>query len=307
MSGIHHVTAIASAARANIDFYTRVLGLRLVKRTVNFDDPGTWHFYFGDRDGAPGTLFTTFPWAHARAGRLGVGEVQETVFAVPEGAIGFWTHRLLAAGATVEDPASVFGARRLAFRDPDGMRLALAATPAAGDGAWTTAEIGVDEAIRGIAGVTLLVADAAPTAAVLTGALGFSAAGTEGAAARFVVPGATTGGIVDVRAVGGFPRGALGKGSVHHVAFRAADDAEQAAIVDRLAAEFGIHATEQKDRNYFRSVYFREPGGTIFEIATDAPGFAVDETPDALGTALKLPARYESRRAEIAAALPTIA
>ncbi|WP_075214068.1 ring-cleaving dioxygenase [Mongoliimonas terrestris] len=307
MAGLHHVTAIAGGARGNLDFYTGVLGLRLVKRTVNFDDPGTWHLYFGDAAGAPGTLFTTFPWANARPGRLGVGEVQETAFLIPEAAFGFWTHRLLAAGVAIEDPTVLFGARRLAFRDPDGMRLALVATLDAPTAApWTTDAIGADVAIRGLQGVTLLVADAGPTVAVLSEVLGFEVSGTDGSVTRLAAPGAAAGAVVDVRAVGGFPRGALGKGSVHHVAFRAADDAEQTALVERLRDRFGIETTEQKDRAYFRSVYFREPGGVIFEIATDTPGFAVDEAPDALGTALRLPARYEAQRDRISAALPSL-
>lgn len=306
MAGIHHVTAIAGAARGNIDFYTRVLGLKLVKRTVNFDDPGTWHFYFGDADGAPGTIFTTFPWAHARTGRLGTGEVQETAFAVPEGAIGFWVHRLMAAGVTVDEPSTSFGARRIGFRDPDGMRLALVATDASTARPHATDPVDADAAIRGIAGVTLLVADSAPTGAILTDVLGFAAAGTEGSTSRFVAPDAAIGGIVDLRAVGGFPRGALGRGTVHHVAFRARDDAEQADLVERLRTRFGIRTTEQKDRNYFRSVYFREPGGVLFEIATDGPGFAVDEAPESLGSTLKLPAGLEPRRAHIEAALEPV-
>lgn len=303
MAGIHHVTAIGRTARGDIDFYTRVLGLRLVKRTVNFDDPGTWHLYFGDADGSPGTVFTTFPWPNARPGRLGTGEVQETAFAVPEGAIGFWMHRLMAAGVQVEGPSTHFGSRRIGFRDPAGMRLALVTADASTARPHATAEVDADVAIRGIQGVTLLVEDAAPTGAILAGVLGFEAVGTEDATTRFVAPGAKVGGIVDLRAVGGFPRAAFGRGSVHHVAFRAADDAEQAGMVERLRSEFGIGTTEQKDRNYFRSVYFREPGGVLFEIATDDPGFAVDEAPDALGTDLKLPAGLEPHRERIAAAL----
>jgi glyoxalase family protein len=305
-AGIHHVTAISGAAPRTLAFYTGTLGLRLVKRTVNFDDPGTWHFYFGDATGAPGSILTVFPWANARQGRLGTGETQETMLRVPAAAIGWWAHRLVEAGVDHDTPATRFGETVLAFRDPDGMRLALVGCPGIeSEPGWSTGPVPAEHAVRGVHGVVLLVADAAPTARILTSVLGFEPGGSEGAVGRYVVPGEGPGRVVDLRAVGGFPRGALGRGSVHHVAFRAADDAAQAAIVARLAAA-GLGVTEQKDRTYFRSVYLREPGGVLFEIATDGPGFAVDEAPDGLGTALQLPAFLEDRRAAIAATLPAI-
>jgi glyoxalase family protein len=305
--GIHHVTAIAGPARRNLDFYTRVLGLRLVKKTVNFDDPGTYHFYFGDEVGSPGTILTFFPWAHVAPGRIGVGETRETAFRVPEGAIGFWTQRLLAAGVAGEGPARRFGESVLTFRDPDGMPLALVGVKGAeGEPAWSTAEVPAEHAPRGFHGVTLLLADAAPTGAILTDVLGFTEAGREGSRVRYATPQGGMGAIVDIDVAAGDAPSRPGAGSTHHIAFRAADDAEQEAMVRRLAENHGLRTTEQRDRNYFRSVYFREPGRVLFEIATDIPGFAVDEAKAELGQALKLPSGLESRRAQIEAVLPDL-
>ncbi|MDJ1157260.1 VOC family protein [Chelatococcus sp. SYSU_G07232] len=306
-AGVHHVTAIASDARRNLAFYTQTLGLRFIRRTVNFDDPTTYHFYFGDEVGTPGTILTFFPWAHVAPGRAGVGQTMETSFRVPEGSVGFWAERFVARGVVHDAPERRFGRTVLPFRDPDGMRLALVATPAAeAEPAWTTPEIAAEAAIRGFAGVTLLVGDAGPTGAVLSDVLGFVEIGKEGTLVRHAT-GAQHGGIVDLRIAPGFLPATMGAGSVHHVAFRAADDAAQAAMARRLAREHGLPVTEQKDRTYFRSVYFREPAGVIFEIATDGPGFTVDESRDALGTALRLPAQYEPHRAAIESALPSLA
>ncbi|GGE17461.1 diguanylate cyclase [Aureimonas endophytica] len=305
--GIHHVTAIAGPAARNLDFHTRVLGLRLVKKTVNFDDPGTYHLYYGDETGAPGTILTFFPWAQTAPGRLGVGETQETVFRVPEGSIGYWTHRFLEKGVAHEAIVKRFGETVLSFKDPDGTRLALVAVPgAAEEPAWSDGTVPAEHAIRGFHSVSLLLEEAGPTGGVLTDVLGFREIGTEGSTTRFAVEGAAVGGIVDIRAVGGFLRPRPGAGSVHHVAFRAADDAEEAAMVERLRANHGLATTEQKDRNYFRSVYFREPGHVLFEIATDVPGFAADEPAAELGRSLKLPGFLEAHRREIEAALPDL-
>ena len=306
-NGLHHVTAIAGPARRNLDFYTRTLGLRLVKKTVNFDDPGTYHFYFGDEAGSAGTILTFFPWEHVAPGRVGVGETSETAFRVPEAAIGYWTHRLVEKGVPHEAPVKRFGETVIAFRDPDGMRLSLVGVAdAEGEPAWTDGGVPAEAAIRGFHGVRLLVGDTAPTAAILTDVFGFAEAGREDNVVRYKVGGTDVGGIVDVHGAGGFLPARMGGGSVHHVAFRAADDAGQAEMVRRLAQNHGIRTTEQKDRNYFRSVYFREPGGVLFEIATDGPGFAVDEPPAGLGQSLKLPRFLEHRRAGIEAALPDV-
>ena len=305
-AGLHHVTAISGPARRNLDFYTRVLGLRLVKKTVNFDDPGTYHLYYGDADGAPGTILTFFPWEHVAPGRVGVGQTEETAFRVPEGSIGYWTHRLVAAGIAFEAPAKVFGETVLPFRDPDGMRLALVGVAGAeAEPAWTGSEVPAEHAVRGFHGVTLMLRQAAPTARVLTEVLGLAETGREGALTRYAGA-AGLGAHVTLREVGDFLPGRSGGGSVHHVAFRAADDAAQAAMAERAGA-LGLQVTEQRDRNYFRSVYFREPGGVLFEIATDAPGFAADEPAEALGEALKLPGFLEPHRAEIERVLPALA
>jgi glyoxalase family protein len=308
INGIHHVTAISGPARRNLDFYGRVIGLRLVKKTVNFDDPGTYHLYYGDSAGTPGTILTFFPWDHAAPGRLGVGETQETVFRVPEGAIGYWTHRLVEHGVSHDAPGKRFGETVLAFRDPDGMRLALVAVPGVeSEAAWPDGGVPVEHAIRGFHGVSLLVADAAPTAAIMSDVFGFREVDREETLIRYRAEGTALGSVIDLRVAGGFLPARQGAGSVHHVAFRAADDAEQAEMVRRLAEHHGIRTTEQRDRNYFRSVYFREPGRVLFEIATDVPGFSVDEPVASLGEALELPAGLESQRARIEALLPALA
>ncbi|QTL05797.1 ring-cleaving dioxygenase [Aquabacter sp. L1I39] len=305
-NGLHHVTAISGPARRNIEFYAGVLGLRLVKKTVNFDDPGTYHFYYGDADAAPGSILTFFPWAHVAPGRLGVGETQGTMFRVPEASIGYWAHRFVEKGVKHEAPVKRFGETMLAFTDPDGMRLALVGVPGAElEPGWAGSDVPAEAAIRGLKGVGLLLADIAPTAAILTDVFGFKEVAREGAYVRYATD-ALLGNVVDLHGVGNFLRGRQGGGSVHHIAFRAADDAAEEAMVKRLAEHHGIRTTEQKDRNYFRSVYFREPGGVLFEIATDVPGFAVDEPAESLGTALKLPSFLEPHRAHIESVLPDL-
>lgn len=307
-SGIHHVTAISGPARRNFDFYTRVLGLRFVKKTVNFDDPGTYHLYYGDEAGKPGTILTFFPWEHVAAGRVGIGETQQTLFRVPEGSIGYWTHRFVEQGVAHEAPERRFGEAVLTFKDPDGLRLGLVGvTGAENEPAWTGGGIPAEAATRGFHSVNLLLEKAGPTGAILSDVLGFAEIGREGSLIRYKAGDTAEGGIVDIHEVGGFLRGRPGGGSVHHVAFRAADDAAQAAMVKKLAEAHGIRTTEQMDRNYFRSVYFREPGGVLFEIATDVPGFAVDEPAASLGQALKLPRFLEAQRARIEAVLPDLA
>lgn len=307
-NGIHHVTAIAGPARRNLDFYTRVLGLRLVKKTVNFDDPSTYHFYFGDDAGRPGTILTFFPWEHAAPGRLGIGETQETVFRVPEGALGYWSHRFIEKGVAHQALEKRFGETLLAFKDPDGMRLALAGVPGIeNDPGWSDGEIPVEHAIRGFHSVSLLVEKASPTAAILTNVMGFTEIARDEPVVRYRAGDTILGGIIDLREAGEFLRGRPGAGTVHHIAFRAAGDSEQLEMVETLTRKFGMRVTEQKDRNYFRSVYFREPGGVLFEIATDDPGFDIDESRDALGRELKLPHFLEPKRPQIEAVLPEIA
>jgi glyoxalase family protein len=307
MSGIHHVTAISGTPARNLDFYTRTLGLRLVKKTVNFDDPGTYHLYYGDEQGSPGTILTFFPWEHVAPGRNGDGLTEETAFRVPAESIGYWTHRLIEKGVAHKALEKRFGEPVLAFTDPDGMSLALVGVAGAGkDAAWTDGSIPTEHAIRGFHGVTLMLGKAAPTGAILTGALGFREIGREGSLVRYDTRNAGAGNAVTIRETGGFLPGRLGRGGVHHIAFRAADDVEQARIAKAVRDTYGLDPTEQRDRNYFRSVYFREPGGILFEIATDQPGFAVDEPLESLGQALKLPPFLEKHRREIEAALPPI-
>ena len=306
-SGIHHVTSIAGSARRNLDFYTGTLGLRLVKKTVNFDDPGSYHFYYGDAAGHPGTILTFFAWEGVTAGRLGIGAAQETVFSVPQGSIGYWAQRLVEKGVAHDPPAKRFGETALAFKDRDGTRLAL--TGVGGLEAkpgWSAGGVPAEHAIRGFHSVSLLLAEAGPTAAILTDVFGFVADAHEGATQRYRAPGVDLGGAIDLRTAGEFLSARQGAGSVHHIAFRAADDAAQAAMVRKLKQDHHLLTTEQKDRNYFRSVYFREPGHVLFEIATDPPGFAIDEPADSLGQALKLPPSLESRRGAIEAALPKL-
>ncbi len=304
MSGIHHITAIAGDASRNLEFYTRVLGLRLVKKTVNFDDPATYHLYFGDEVGTPGTILTFFPWGHAPKGRNGVGLAQQTMFRVPEGALGYWAHRFVEKGVPHEAIEKRFGHSVLSFADPDGMSLALVGIAGAeGETAWTGSDVPAEDAIRGFHGIRLLLEDTKSTGAILTDVLGFVEAGSQDSVTQFVAKGTASGGVVEIREAKGFLAGHMGRGSVHHVAFRAATDEEQAQMRTRLVETHRIHATEQMDRNYFRSIYFREPGGVIFEIATDQPGFAVDEPVASLGQALKLPPFLERQRKTIEAAL----
>jgi glyoxalase family protein len=306
MPGIHHVTAISGRADRNLDFYTRVLGLRFVKKTVNFDDPGTYHLYYGDELGHPGTVLTFFPWAHAAPGRAGVGQALETAFRVPAGAMGYWAHRLVEKGVTHEQIGKRFDESVLPFTDPDGLRAALVGVPGAEtEPAWSNNDVAVEHAIRGFHSVTLMLDDPARTAAVLADVLQFADAGREGPVRRFKAD-QKAGAIVDLREAKGFLPGSMGRGAVHHVAFRAADDAEQATLARKLVANHGVHTTEQKDRNYFRSIYFREPGGVLFEIATDQPGFGIDEPAASLGHDLKLPRFLEPRRKDIEAALPPL-
>ena len=308
--GLHHVTAIASDPQRNLDFYTKVLGLRRVKLTVNFDDPGTYHFYFGDDQGAPGSIMTFFPWPNGRAGRHGTGQVAVTSFAIMPGAVGFWIERFLRYGVKYEGPTrrgqGTDAEHVIAFKDPDGTMLELVGHPAAESrGAWTGAGIGKDMAIHGFHSVTLWVEQGDPTARTLVDTMGFRGTAERDSTRRYVVGDGGPARIVEVREVGGFGRGADGAGCVHHVAFAVADDTAEMAMRERVIAA-GLRPTPQVDRNYFRSVYFREPGGVLYELATLPPGFTVDEPLDHLGETLMLPAQYEPRRAELERVLPAL-
>ena len=289
------------------NFNAQTLGLRLVKKTVNFDDPCSYHFYYGDATGRPGTILTFFAWESAAPGRLGIGEAQETVFAAPESSIGYWTQRFVEKGVAHDLPTKRFGETTLAFKDRDGTRLAIVgvAGTEAKEG-WSSGEVPAEHAIRGFHSVSLLLAEAGSTADILTDVFGFASGGSEASTQRYRAPATGFGGIIDLRTAGEFLAARQGAGSVHHIAFRASDDAAQQEMVRKLIQDHGRHTTEQKDRKYFRSVYFREPGHVLFEIATDQPGFAVDEPPESLGATLQLPQFLEARRGQIEAELPRL-
>jgi glyoxalase family protein len=298
-TGLHHLTAIASDPQRNLDFYAGTLGLRFVKQTVNFDDPGTYHLYYGDATGRPGSILTFFPWPNARRGRVGAGQVAETQLAIPTGALAFWIERLAAHQVHFAGPVRRFGAETaITFTDHDGLPLALVATDAAAaQPGWNGAD-GVPEAmsIRGMHAVTLWVHRLQPTADVLVMSLGYREVTREGDVVRYAVGDAAPGALIDVRELPTGPGGTGGAGTVHHVAFRAADDAAEFGIRAQVLAG-GLQITEQIDRMYFRSMYFREPGHVLFELATDAPGFTVDEDAARLGESLQLPAQHEHLRA----------
>jgi glyoxalase family protein len=291
------VTAYASDPQRNLDFYTGVLGLRFVKRTVNFDDPGTYHFYFGDDLGSPGTILTFFPWPRTARGIVGAGETTHTAFSVPAGSLDFWHRRLTAEGVPVEQSGSRFDEEVLTFADPDGMKLELVAHAEAGAAnASRFSDVEPDHAIRGFFGVTLLERDLKATAATLN-LMGFERVAEEGSRVRFEAPGDALGRRIDVvvRADAGYGR--PGAGTVHHIAFRNLDDETQLAWRAEIAQH--LQVTTVQDRTYFHSIYFREPGGVLFEMATDPPGFALDEPIETLGEALRIPEWLEPRRASI--------
>jgi catechol 2,3-dioxygenase-like lactoylglutathione lyase family enzyme len=302
LTGIHHVTMIASDPRRNLDFYTGVLGLRLVKLTVNFDAPNVYHFYYGDGLGSPGTILTFFPFPGARPGRQGAGQVAVTSLAIPPASLGYWMDRFLELGVAHGLPAPRGEARALAFKDPDGLQLELVTdAEAVLQAPWEQSPVPAEHQIRTIAGVTLWEETSEPTARYLTDVMSFDAMSHIEGILRFT----SNGQAVDVRAVPGFWSGVVSAGTVHHVAFRTPDDAAQAAWIEKLRP-VAPDLTPVQDRRYFNSIYFREPGGVLFEIATDTPGFTVDELPDALGTALKLPPRYEEHRRLLEDTLPKL-
>jgi glyoxalase family protein len=309
--GIHHITAIASDPQRNLDFYTQVLGLRLIKLTVNFDDPGTYHFYFGDAVGHPGTILTFFPWGNIRRGRHATGQVGMVAFNIPQNSTGFWVDRLKQQGVTVSAPFRRFDEEVLTLLDPDGLPLELIASDqaAADSTPWASNEVPGEKAIRGFSPPTLLLEGFEQTANLLTSVFGMRPVQQSGARYRFTAgngdPTGAVGGQVDVEVRPNEPPGGMGAGVVHHIAWRAQNDADQLAWREILV-EHGLDVTPVLDRDYFHSIYFREPGGILFEIATDLPGFTIDEPADALGSQLKLPAWYEPRRAEIVSALPPL-
>lgn len=304
--GIHHVTAIAGDPQENLDFYHGLLGLRLVKRSVNQDDPGTYHLFYADGAGHPGSDLTFFPWPHLAPGRLGVGITTEVAFAVPGDALGFWADRLTAAGVSVEGPEDRFDERTLRFGDPHGLALALVATDDDREFTpWAGSSVGEASQIRRIHGVRVWERGLDSTVAVLRDVLGFTVLGEERGWLRFGPVGGGSGRYVDVREASDTGPARMGRGSVHHVAFRVADEDVQRRVRSRVEVA-RLRPTPVIDRFWFRSVYFVEPGGVLFELATDGPGFAVDEDPTRLGERLVLPPWLEPERRRIEAALPPI-
>ncbi len=295
IAGIHHITGISGPAQENVDFYAGVIGLRLVKRTVNFDDPGTYHLYYGNYEGQPGSIMTFFPWANARRGRPGAGMVGMTSFSVPAQSLDYWFDRLETVSPVQPTRNAAFEKDSIEFADPDGLRLAVVGEDHTA--APPVPESGVqDVAIRGFHGATLLVAQPDATARLLTEIFGYRFVSQDGDRLRFVSGQDAMGNYLDLEKRSDSAR--PGSGTIHHIAFRARDETEQLEWREAIASS-GLFVTEVKDRNYFKSIYFREPNGVLFEIATDPPGFGADEPIDHLGEQLKLPPWLESRRSAI--------
>lgn len=306
VNGLHHITAIAGPAQENLDFYVGVLGMRLVKRSVNQDDPGTYHLFYADAEGRPGTDLTFFPWSQLAPPRLGHGLAVEVGLEVPFGSLGFWSSRLQRYGVTPDAQETRFGARVLPLADPHGLRLAL--TEGREDSArpftpWEGSSVAAEHQVRGLHHGRLWERDEAATVRFITGVLGFERLGSEDGWTRYGF--ADGWGAVDIRERRDVPRGAWGIGSVHHLAWRVDDDAHQLAVRAQIE-QAGTGATPVIDRFWFRSVYFREPGGVLFELATDGPGFAADEDPSHLGESLVLPPWLEGSRSRIEAVLPRL-
>ena len=304
VNGLHHITAIAGPAQENLDFYAGVLGMRLVKRSVNQDDPGTYHLFYADAEGRPGTDLTFFPWAQLAPPRIGHGLAVEVALEIPAGSVAFWGSRLEHYGVRIGREETRFGDTALPIVDPHGLRLALversgprAFTP------WDGSPVPQERQIRGLFGAQLWERDAAKTTAFLTDVLGFTRLGAEHGWTRYGF--GDTPGIVDIRETPDERRGAWGVGAVHHLAWRVEDDDHQIEMRDRVETA-GAQATPVIDRFWFKSVYFKEPGGVLFEIATDGPGFAVDEDPSHLGEVLVLPPFLEPHRRQIEAVLPPL-
>jgi len=297
--GLHHITAIAGDAKRNFDFYTRILGLRFIKKTVNFDDPHTYHFYFGDETGSAGTILTFFPWGdEIQQGRKGSGMVTEIGYSIPKGSIDFWIKRFEDNNVIYNKPAEKFGEKYLTFLDPDGLKLELTEVSTDSRTPWETEEVKAAVATRGFHHVTLTLKDKEATAYILTNVFGYTLVKSDGNRFRYATDAVGEASIIDIVEIPSENRGFNANGTVHHVAFRVKDDAVLMEFRDKIV-KMGLSITPQIDRNYFHSLYFREPGGVLFEIATENPGFTVDEPLAELGQNLKLPAQYESQRAEI--------
>jgi catechol 2,3-dioxygenase-like lactoylglutathione lyase family enzyme len=305
--GIHHVTAICSDAQQNLEFYSGLLGLRLVKRTVNFDDPGTYHLYYGDGVGHPGTILTFFAWPGAGRGRAGNGQVTVTSFAIPAGSISYWSERLRNSDIAFRGPELRFGEEVLEFEDPDGMLIELIASKtAASDRAYAAGPVPIEHAIQGFHSATLSEGIGyQKTAQLLTDTFGWQLIEQDGTRFRFALNSSEPGSVVDIVHVPELAQGRVAAGSVHHIAWRTADDEAQGEWLRSLNS-MGFGVSPVMDRVYFHSIYFREPGGILFEIATDSPGFTVDEPERELGQKLALPAWLERTRGQIERSLPPL-
>jgi glyoxalase family protein len=298
--GIHHITSLASDPQQNVDFYTGVLGMRLVKQTVNFDSPDVYHLYYGDEIGRPGTILTFFPFPDAVRGKRGAGETSAVAWSVPVGSREFWIERLSRQGIPFRGPESRFEQKVLSFEDPDGMTVELVEDAAVDEWpGWTGGPIEPRYAVRKFHGITLSHRSARPTAAFMMEALGFAAGETEGPRRRYSAGAESGTARIDIVEVPAAPQARQSAGSVHHIAWRVKDDAEQLEWQGTLRRSGAASPTQVMDRQYFHSIYFREPGGVLFEIATDPPGFSIDEPVDALGTHLKLPPWLEPERSVI--------
>jgi glyoxalase family protein len=306
VSGLHHITAIAGNAKQNLDFYTKVLGQRFVKKTVNFDDPGTYHFYFGNETGTPGTVLTFFPWQNVRQGFNGTGMATNIGYSVPEGSLDFWANRFKELNVKHEELFEKFGEQHLPFQDPDGLKIDFV-VPGKEDNRkpWVTNEIKSDVATKGFHSVTLTLKRPEPTVAVLTGILGYHLLKQEGNHYRFITDSIDNANVVDLIIAPDVPAGLNAAGTNHHVAFRVKDDNILMDYREKVLSK-GYNITPKIDRDYFYSLYFREPGGVLFELATDNPGFTKDESLNELGTHLKLPNQYESARSRIEQVLPDL-
>ena len=307
ITGLHHVTAIASDPQRTLDFYVGLLGLRFVKRTVNFDDPTSYHFYFGDARGTPGTILTFFAWPGARRGIRGTGQIEAPAFAIPPDSVSYWLDRFKEHHVPAEKTLARFGEEVLRFADPDGLAIELIASiSSAGFEPWADSTVPVEHSLRGFHGVSIALEGYEQTATLLTETFGYRLVERLNNRFRLAAPSeAGAGRIVDLLCRPDGSPGRVAAGSVHHIAFRARDDAEQLVWRERLV-DLGYNVTPVIDRTYFHSIYFREPGGVLFEIATDPPGFTLDESLEELGDQLRLPPWLEPTRSQVEEVLPAI-
>ncbi len=304
IKGLHHVTSMAGDANDNNAFFTRVLGLRRIKKTVNFDAPEVYHLYYGDEVGTPGAVMTTFPFGDMPRGTRGAGEVGVTEFAVPKGALAYWKKRLAGQGVTGLAEETAFGEARLHFDGPHGDGFALVEAEARGRTPWTGADVPEDAGILGFHGARFALREADATGELLR-FMGYQKAESAGDLTRYVIEGGNAADTIDLQALPGARAAQQGAGSVHHIAFSVEDRAAQLEVRRKLV-DTGYQVTPVIDRDYFWAIYFRTPGGVLFEVSTNEPGFDRDEDTANLGTALKLPERYEPHRAAIEAHLPKI-